>query len=280
MRGMSIDGQLRLGSLEITGLDEDEDSILGERVSVDDLLLAASLSCEGGLVFRSSEVRGHLVIDGVSEYPEIDLQYANIRLLMTPDNAEALPLLKCDGWQLQAIHGCITDAATASAWLKSDGSPITTQPWNVLAECLERQGKPEGARRIRYAALNEVQAKFSYPRRFSRWLYKLTCGYGYYPGRLVWCVLALVATSIGLAYQSKCDLEPSAAVSKADITIGQFDPLWYGLGMVLPTSPHDTTDWMLPSGDPRLLAFAAIRLASWALLAMLLAATTGLLRKL
>jgi hypothetical protein len=97
-----------------------------------------------------------------------------------------------DGFVYDRISGGPRDAAKRLAWLQRQPPLFARQPYQQLASILGDAGDDLGARRVLSKMQRTAWEQSRWPIRTISHLLRFTIGYGYFPLRAVWLLLALV----------------------------------------------------------------------------------------
>ncbi|MCK9826080.1 hypothetical protein NOCD_21535 [Nocardioides cavernae] len=215
---------------------------------------------------------------------------------------DAMPALHPDtgpGWHIGAVRGVLEDDARAAArWLE----PIAAaQPWQALASSYENNGHPTAAKRMRYLAAVRSTRNISMSRQVGRRLYQYLAGYGYYPGRALLSLGIVFFMALAVSASARSDFSTPAdnasAVSTATSTraseggfvrsgdwnrswsVQEFDPVLYSASVAVPALASASYQAWAPPAGPTTYVILGLRGCAWILAALLLSATTGLLRR-
>ncbi|WP_310773635.1 hypothetical protein [Mycobacterium sp. Z3061] len=204
------------------------------------------------------------------------------------------------GWAISDVHGplrsevrgttVVSGWSRARDWLLTDPDGVTAQPWKALADAYERNGDPAGGRRLRFEAAKEVTRQSPPWSRTVGTAYGLLVGHGYYPRRAAIWLIAVLALSLILVANAREDFVPvqqgksytAEDPCSTHTDYRCFASLSYTIGNVLPTIGSSASpDWIIAPDATLWLAsgLPLLKLASWALAAILVAGVTGLLRK-
>lgn len=185
------------------------------------------------------------------------------------------------------------------------------QPWHALADVYERNGDPAAARRLRSEAANMVTRQSPCPTRAVRFAYRMMVGNGYYPLRAFVWLMVVVAAGWILVSANRESIVPAptrakvAAEAVENHVKSTGEPLkkWQPLTAETPCVVHQgypcmspfsfavnnifppagmlgVPDWAVaPDANVLVVVLALLKLAAWALTALLLAGVTGLIRK-
>jgi hypothetical protein len=279
-------------------------------------LRGATLKNDGGIALGLESARVDEVVLAPAEVKgTISLGGAQITVLKTPADKNDMKVLidnelSASGWRLGDVRGRIRhDRKAASDWLSRDSAEeFVAQPWHELANVYERNGQPADARWMRWKAAQGVtrtSPRWSKPIRRT---YGALVGHGYYPLiAAVWLILAIAASGIIVA--AKQGVFTPSATSKAawktpppasqpppPITgatpCGELqerssclNPVLYAFDNALPgtLATGQAAQWTANGAQgwnawiPYTLG--GLKIASWILVALLLAGVTGLLRK-
>jgi hypothetical protein len=244
------------------------------------------------------------------------LDAAQITLLTTPDNKRNTKILICSGlsapgWRLGDVRGRIRhDRKAAAKWLsrEDDAKEFVAQPWHELVNVYERNGQPADARWMRWKAAQRVTRTSPWWSKPIRGIYGDLTGHGYYPLiAAVWLILAIAASGIIVANhqgvftptatnKAAWKTPPPAGRPAPPITgatpcaelqdrASCLNPVLYAFDNALPgtLATGQAAQWT-PNGAQGSniwipYTLGALKIASWILVALLLAGVTGLLRK-
>ncbi len=189
-------------------------------------------------------------------------------------------------------------------------APTSVQPWYALADVYERNGDPASARRLRFSAANKVTAQSRLPTKIVRGIYCGLVGNGYYPLLAIPWLIVIVAIGCAIVAINREDVVPVRAqeaktaveshATKTGATANQWLPVTaetpceahpnypcmnsfaFAVNSILPPAGAASgSDWVVVPDATVVLTVGLpmLKLASWALAALLLAGVTGLLRK-
>jgi hypothetical protein len=291
--------------LDLTGA-----KLIGRKLDLAD----AKLTNKGGdaLNLRSARI-GRLVLIPAAVTGIIVLDSAQPAVLETPDIIMTVlsgSQLSASGWRLGDIRGKIRhDRHAAAEWLSRDNAKeFVPQPWHELANVYERNGQPADARWMRWEAAQGVTRTSPWWSKPIHWIYAALVGHGYYPLiAAVWLILAIAASGIIVATNAAV-VTPTAANKAAWKTpppAGQpappitgatscdelqdrstcLNPVLYAFDNALPgtLATGQAAQWTANGarGANAWIPYAlgGLKIASWILVALLLAGVTGLLRK-
>ena len=193
---------------------------------------------------------------------------------------------------------------------RREKAPISVQPWHALADVYERNGDPAAARRLRFSAANRVTAQSRLPTKIVRGIYCGLVGNGYYPLLAILWLVVVVAIGCAIATINREDIVPvraqeaTAAVKTQAAETGAKPDAWLPVTAETPCEAHpdypctnsfaftvnsilppasatNGSDWVVAPDATIVLTVGMpmLKLASWALAALLLTGVTGLLRK-
>jgi len=262
------------------------------------------LNPEGAFALTAEHLRATAVllrdmhVEGYCDFAAADVAHFMVDLDV-PQQASFAPVIDLIGASFTEVSGYpMTGRVEAVAWLErrpqSQSKDFISQPWQKMAEVLDRHGRPEDARWLRWqAARRSAQASRGIA-WLSRNLYGLLAGHGYYAGRraLVSLIILFVAT-FTVTVTSDAHFRPSGsdlrtshpsisgatACGDLDKAISCFNPALYALETVFPTAGNVQTSAWSAEGTIRGVVFSFARLMGWVLTALLLAAVTGILKK-
>jgi hypothetical protein len=178
--------------------------------------------------------------------------------------------------------------ASIPEWLTvlEQADEVGTQPYRHLAAYAESAGQFEEARDVRIALQRRIDREPRAPRSraLRRAIFRISVAYGYRPGRAVlWLSgVCLLAVAVLIAFD---DFMVRAGEGEAQRGFGSpSDASLFALDSLIPFARLGVSDgW---SADPEGLAqivavsaFVLLKGAAWALAALALAATTGLVRR-
>jgi hypothetical protein len=307
-----IKGDAFLGNLSAFGLVRAVGAAIGGQLN----LAGATLISQGEYALHLQSARlGELLLSPASVKGGLSLTAANIDVLIAPEKMDVLTAheLNASGWRLRDVDGPIRhNRRTAAAWLTANGSDkhseFVAQPWHELANVYERNGQPADARWMRWKAAQGVTRTSPWWSKLIRKVYGLLVGHGYYPLiAAVWLIIAIVTSGI-IVYTNAGVLTPTAANKAAWKTpppVRQpatpitgatpcddlqdrstcLRPFLYGFDNALPgtLATGQAAQWTANGAQgfdnwiPWTLG--GLKIASWILVALLLAGITGLLRK-
>jgi hypothetical protein len=281
-----IEGQLDLTGAKLDNSDRDALNLEGVRVTYLKL--------------------NDLDLDG-----RLNLKRATIQHLETAKPAPK-PLV-ATGWKIGDLHGPLRDdRAAAQDWLNTTpDEPVSVQPWLAVADVYQRNGDAAAARRLRFAAENKQTGQSPCVKRLFRGGYCLLLGNGYYPRLAAVWLVCVVAVGLAIVANNRESILPArpadaeAAVKAyfvhtpaeadrwlpvtAETPCQVIQPnyrcmntLSFTLDKILaPASVTTQTDWTVaPNGTAWLTAgLPILKVTTWLLAALVLAAATGLLRK-
>lgn len=237
----------------------------------------------------------------------IKLDNISVGTLVVSEFASQLPGLSDStgpGWQVGSVYGCLERSARdVDRWL----APISAaQPWQAISSTYENNGHPAEAKRLRFLAATRSTKTLRRARRLGRILYQLSAGYGYYPSRAVLMlgIVFLLALCISLAAATSFTTR-ATPIARTDIIenhativdgrtvpgrlpaswwdshwdIPEFNPVLYATTVAVPAIASESLQPWNPPEGPLIYFFMLLKGISWILSALLLAATTGLLRR-
>jgi hypothetical protein len=307
-----IKGNALLSRLSVTG------EVWAPGLSIGGLLDlgGATLTNEGGhaLNLESARLRD-VALTPAAVTGTIAFGAAQITVLTTPEDKDMKVLISTEffasGWRLGDLRGTIRhDRQAAADWLSSDhtAQEFVAQPWHELANVYERNGQPADARWMRWKAAQGVTRTSPWWSKPIHWLYDALTGHGYYPLRAAgWLILAIVASGI-IVVGNAAVFTPTAANKAAWKTgppAGQpapqitgatpcaelqdrsscLNPVLYAFDNALPgtLATGQAAQWTANGarGPNSWIPYTlgGLKIASWILVALLLAGVTGLLRK-
>jgi uncharacterized protein YjbI with pentapeptide repeats len=238
----------------------------------------------------------------------IDLSHAVFDEMETDERP---PTVAGTGWVIGDIYGPLrVDWRAAQTWLNAQQNTTSVQPWYAMADVYERNGDPAAARRLRFRASKKVTAQSSQPTKLIRGVYSAVLGNGYYPMyAAAWLVLVLlvgwliVGTNREYIVPARVK-DATAAVASEAAKTGAKPDLWLPVTAETPCKAHPDypclnafdfalnsllvpaggttgSDWVVAPEASAVLTVGLpiLKLASWALAALVLAVVTGLLRK-
>jgi len=200
---------------------------------------------------------------------------------------EAISLLAIEGWKVGSVHGALIERSGAARRLldtvpREKGSRhFAGGPWRELADAIERGGRPEIARGLRVSAARRSARAGNRATVPLRLAYGALVGYGYRPWLTLGWLAGLYLATLLLLHFAGPELVATSPAAAATIAAGaEFHPYLYALDLSLPVATTGQSSlWTVIGPTGLLLAFGAIKACSWALIALLLAGITGLLRK-
>ena len=308
--GVNVKGGAFLNRVIATGTVRAPSATIGRKLDLTD----AKLTNEDGdaLNLRSTRI-GHLMLMPEAVTGIMVLDSVQPAVLETPDTTMTVLTgseLSASGWRLGDIRGKIRhDRKAAAEWLSRDNAKeFVPQPWHELANVYERNGQPADARWMRWKAAQGVTRTSPWWSKPIRWIYGALVGHGYYPLiAAVWLILAIVASGIIVA-TNPAVFTPTAtnkAAWKTPPPVGQpappitgatpcedlqdrsscLNPVLYAFDNALPgtLATGQAAQWTANGAQgwntwiPYTLG--GLKIASWILVALLLAGVTGLLRK-
>jgi hypothetical protein len=280
-------------------------------------LQGANLSNEGGAALHLQSAKLNILrLLPAALKGSVVLDAAQITVLTMPRDENYMKVLignelSASGWRLGDVRGLIRhDRSAAADWLSRDNAAkeFVAQPWHELASVYDRNGQPADARWLRWKAAQGVTRTSPSSSKLIRKIYGALTGHGYYPLiAAVWLILAIVASGIIVA-ANPAVFTPTAANKaawKAPPPIGQsappitgatpcvelqdrsscLNPVLYAFDNALPgtLATGQAAQWTANGAQgwntwiPYTLG--GLKIASWILVALLLAGVTGLLRK-
>jgi hypothetical protein len=312
LHGADIKGGAFLNPVAATGTIRAPGATIGRKLD----LTGAELSNEDEDVLNLQAARiDHLILMPAGVTGTIRLDSAQLTVLVTPDDASDMKALignqlSASGWRLGDIHGLIRHDRRATAeWLSHEKTAeFVAQPWHELANVYDRNGQPADARWMRWKAARGVTRTSPWWSKPIRWIYGLLVGHGYYPLiAALWLILVIAASGLIVATHPAV-FTPTAtnkAVWKTAPPAG--DPVPLITGATPCAELHDRSSCLNPvlyafdNALPGTLAtgqaaqwtangaqgwdtwipytLGGLKIASWILVALLLAGVTGLLRK-
>jgi hypothetical protein len=310
--GADIKGDAVLEWMTVMGVVRALDASIGGELN----LLGATLTNAGGRALAFDSARLNVVrLEPRAVKGAIGLDSAQISVLITPEDKNDMKVLTdnelfAHGWRLGDVSGRIRhDRRAAADWLSHDSAAeFMPQPWHELANVYERNGQPADARWLRWKAAQGVTRASSGWSKLIRKIYGALTGHGYYPLiAAVWLILAIVASGVIVAANAAV-FTPTAANKAAWKTpppVGQaappitgatpcdelqdrsncLRPFLYGFDNALPgtLATGQAAQWTANGAQGVdnwiLWTLGALKIASWILVALLLAGVTGLLRK-
>jgi uncharacterized protein YjbI with pentapeptide repeats len=310
--GADIKGNVFLNPVTVTGAARALGTTIGGQLN----LRGATLTNVGGIALAFQSARLNVVfLTPQAVKGGLALDAAQISVLITPDDKNDMNVLigselSASGWRLSDVRGRIRhDKKAAADWLSRDNAKeFVPQPWHELANVYERNGQPADARWLRLKAARGVTRTSHRGPKPIRWLYDALTGHGYYPLRAaVWLILAIATSGIIVAANQGV-FTPTAtnkAAWKTPPPVGQpappitgatpcedlqdrsscLKPGLYALDNTLPgtLATGQAAQWTANGAQgwnmwvPYVLG--GLKIASWILVALLLAGVTGLLRK-
>lgn len=262
--GSHIEGQLVLGMAK---LQSPALSLDLERASVDGVAFLNPAVCAGQVDLSGANISSLTVSKAITD---IHLARWQVRTGRPLSECLQMPALRdAAGLNIRDIHGEMRgNSEVMHHWLSGQDS---VQPWQAVAAVYDSNGQPDDAKRTRYLSAKRSLARSSGLSRVTRTTYYLTTGLGYYPLRaLGWLALILAMTYLMARYAT------DGALPTTSNAAGSFDAWKYALSISFPAAAANYP-WDL--AQPWSSVSAVLRLAAWALTALLLAGVTGLLRR-
>ena len=135
-------------------------------------------------------------------FESLDLIDASVGSIVDhKDSWPAAGALLLDGFVYGRISGGPTDADKRLEWLRRQPS-FARQPYRQLASILGNAGDDLGARRVLSEMEHTAWEQRGRPVRLISHLLRFTIGYGYFPLRAIWLLLALVVIGSGVYWMS------------------------------------------------------------------------------
>jgi hypothetical protein len=307
-----IKGSAFLNPVTVTGVVRAQGATVGGVFA----LQGAVLTNEGGDALALQFARlNYVTLVPAAVKGSIALGWAQITVLTTPEKMSGMNVLvgtelSASGWRLGDVEGRIRhDKKAAADWLSRDNAKeFVAQPWHELANVYERNGQPADARWMRWKAARGITRTSPWSSKLIRKIYGALTGHGYYPLiAAVWLILAIVASGIIVAANAgvftptatnKAALKtpPPAGEPAPPITGATpcellqdrsscLKPGLYAFDNTLPgtLATGQAAQWTANGAQgwnawiPYTLG--GLKIASWILVALLLAGVTGLLRK-
>ncbi len=179
----------------------------GFRAEGEVLLLGAQiegdLDCEGGafteLTGTKASINGSFSWRKVVEPESAKVNLINASVGSILDDEASWPApgnLSLDGFVYGLISAGPRDAQTRLRWLERQNG-FSLQPYLQLARVLRGTGDDRGARHVLYEMEHRRRAREGrgWPTHVWGFVLRCTIGYGYYPGRALWGLVALTALS-------------------------------------------------------------------------------------
>ncbi len=225
---------------------------------------------------------------------EIDLLRIDARL-HAPD-VQKVTIAPTTDMTLAKISGyLVDDVKLLISWLEHGGPlpepfPVTT--WVAVANALERSGREEQARRLRYRATDHFLWNTG-----SVWLKiwagikKVTIGHGYYPSRALTGILVLLALAFATVWTNAEYFVPTALAVADDGTVtvasgvssNGYPGFWsflYAFDVVLsPVASGQTEAWRVAGNQALALWIAGLKLGAYALLGLFVTGITGVVSR-
>lgn len=183
-------------------------------------------------------------------------------------------MLFLDGFVYGRISGGPSDAHKRLEWLQRQPS-FARQPYRQLASILGNAGDDLGARQVLSKMERTAWEQRGRPFRLISHLLRLTIGYGYFPLRAVWLILALVIIGSGVYWvaYSMGSIVPTQKESHASFEAncypskeyGSFHAIPYSLENSFPLVKLGVQDKWAPAPGPRVVACSSNGLTSPAL---------------
>jgi hypothetical protein len=202
------------------------------------------------------------------------------------------------------------DKKAAAEWLRGDNAAkeFVAQPWHELANVYDRNGQPADARWMRWNAARGVTRTSPWWSKPIRWTYGLLVGHGYYPLiAALWLILVIVASALIVhtnavvftptvtnkaAWKTLPPLnQPTPPITGATLCRDLQDrssclnPVLYAFDNALPgtLATGQAAQWTAYGAQGWNMwvpyTLGGLKIASWILVALLLAGVTGLLRR-
>jgi hypothetical protein len=311
-----INGHVLLDSTDVTGEVRALGANFGSELSVRDAKLTNKGG--DALNLQSAQI-GHFRLMPAAVTGSIGLDSAQFAVLETPDSMTVLSgsQLSASGWRVGDVRGGIRhDREAAAAWLSRNNphkghsarEEFVAQPWHELANVYDRNGQPADARWMRWRAARGVTRTSPWGPKLIREVYAAFTGHGYYPLiAAVWLILAIVASGLIVATHTAV-FTPTAtnkAAWKTPPLAGQLappitgatpcaelqdrssclSPALYAFDNALPgtLATGQAAQWTANGAQGWNMwipyTLGGLKIASWILVALLLAGVTGLLRK-
>ena len=315
LNGARIDGDTSLAGLHANGAV----TALGAQFSGYFSMLSTRITGPKGDFFSQTSQIGSLFLGEEWKVEgEVNLARAVIGNLVV-DPSVSTGRLSADGWRIEALPTG-SSRMTAGAmqevmktWLSTDDN-FAPQPWQEVADVLERQGRPADARAMRVKAAKRTTSQAPWKAKTVGMTYGLLVGYGHRPLRAGGWLVAAIIFAAALTWLSAGSFEPTnpaalqagIAATATPVPAGQpsppaldvatvtgktscaelaraypcLDPKRYGLDVVLPPtlSTGQSSAWR-PTSFWLALPFQLLRIFAWVLITLLVAGVTGLLRK-
>lgn len=171
--------------------------------------IGGNLACRNanfglGMVAERAVVKGTLFWRGIQDPSKTSLNLIGASADSVNDEADSWPSkgnLQLHGFRYERFSAFSPRAVGERlAWLARLKS-FTPQPYRQLANVFEDEDDTVGARQVLYkmAGIRSQENRSVVARGWS-FVLKYTVGYGYYPGRALWCLLCLAALGFGLYY--------------------------------------------------------------------------------
>ncbi|TAM69151.1 hypothetical protein [Mycobacterium sp.] len=300
--GFMVVGRVHISSARI----DDQFALYGGTfVQPTGLALALQGTTIGGdLIFAAPALGGagkSVIVSGI-----VQMIGANIGRVVLSGRG-ALPTVDATGFTVTDVYGDLRDDwRFARRWLRnSPPEAISAQPWHAVAAVYARNGHPDMARRLRFAAAQHLTRNSPWSERVWRACYGAIVGYGYHWWRAgVWLLATVVAGIVIVSLNGKCVVPTDLAGARAavahhyqqrheqpsslDITadsscemLGDYpcpSKAMFAISVLAPAPLGVAPGWTVVGWLA--IAMAALKSAIWALAAVFLAGMTGILQKL
>jgi hypothetical protein len=198
--------------------------------------LRNKFKAEGHVRLYSTQIEGNLEFEGAT-FESLDLEEASARAIL--DDKESWPKpgrLSLDGFTYDRIALGPVSAKERLGWLARQET-FTRHPYRQLAHVLKESGDNRGWRLVSAKMERKTWAAKSWPwvTRPTSWLLRNTIAYGYFPGRALWWLLALVLAGstlyqLGYATGSMVPIDKDAYASfVAHQQLPGNDPAFYAI---------------------------------------------------
>jgi len=248
--GFSAEGEVRLQGIHIGG----------------DLCCIDAMF-HGGLTAQTIRIKGALFWSGIREPDRTKLDLVNSSVGALVDDRASWPThgnLRLDGFVYKRFSGQDSPRAWRDRldWLARHKG-FAPQPYRQLAKVLRDVGDDTGARHVLFAMERIRRQKEDRGRLARAWSGVLRCtvGYGYYPGRALWWLLALTLAGMALFWggYSAGSVAPTEKESysyfklnrEIDSSYESFSPLIYSLENSFPLVKLGQVDRWQPDPNPR-----------------------------
>ena len=296
MDGVSVQGTFRAVGAKIAGTFAILDSQFTKAPGPAILLSYSSLN-----TIALADVRS----EGAIALSFVDIQTLRVAATETSSNFPGLE--SAQGWRLGSIEGFLgTDRNLARDWLDTIKATSTekrnfgAQPWQELARVYAQMGQTEDGKWLLFQAAKRTTRSASWFAKPIRWAYAGLVGYGYYPFlAVVWLIVtfflalglassnpsAFTPTNVTMAYEldangTATQILVTGASTHQPAAYPKFTPWLTAIDATLPAAATgQALAWRIADSAWLYGAFAGLKTFSWILVALTVAAITGLLRK-